>query len=172
MELEEVGIMKLNVIEVEMQEPQQISLFDISKYSSRKLRGHYKKKEIKEERLNPYLEISQIYSQIANYLPIPIMTNGQERFNYEHLTLWYSQYNIENYLYQGEEFIGEDFKIIGAELKGTENMFINERLYLHRKLLELIKNGLSVYEAAERIQPLIKKFIDEGIILELDYGES
>ena len=155
-----------------MPEPQQITLFDISQYSSRKVRGHYKKKEPKAEHLNPYAEIAQIYSQIANYLPIPIMTTGQERFDYEYLTLWYSQYNYENYLYQGEEYQGEDFKVIGAELKGTETMFINERLYIHRKLLELIKNGLSIYEAAERIQPLIKKFIDEGIILELDYGKE
>lgn len=147
-------------------DPQQISLFDISKYSSRKLRGHYKKKEIKEERLNPYLEIAQIYSQLANYLPIPIFTNGQEVFNYEYMRLWYSQYNYESYIYQGEEYEGEEFKIIGAELKGTETMFITERLLLHRKLLQLVLAGVNIQEAAAKLQPIIKRINEENIILE------
>lgn len=155
-----------------MPEPQQISLFDLSKYSSRKVRGHYKKKEPKAERLNPYAEIAQIYSQIANYLPIPIMTNGQERFDYEYLTLWYCQYNYENYLYQGEEFEGEDFKVIGAELKGTETMFITERLAIHKCLLQLVKQGMNIQEAAAKLQPIIKRIKEENIILEEEDGQS
>lgn len=152
-------------------DPQQISLFDISKYSSRKLRGHYKKKEIKEERLNPYLEIAQIYSQLANYLPIPIFTNGQEVFNYEYMRLWYSQYNYESYIYQGEKYEGEEFKIIGAELKGTETMFITERLALHKKLLQLVKDGMNIQEAAHRLQPIINKIMTEELMFKGEWDE-
>ena len=153
-------------------DPQQISLFDLSKYTSRKLRGHYKKKEIKEERLNPYLEIAQIYSQLSNYLPIPIFTNGQEVFEYEYMRLWYSQYNFENYLYQGEEYEGEEFKIIGAELKGTETMYITERLAVHKRLLQLVKSGMNIQEAAKLLQPIIKKITEDNIILEEENGEA
>ena len=152
---------------------EQLNLLDLSLYSNRKLRGHYKEKEKKPEKLNPYAQLAQLYSEVANDLPIPIMSNDDnEKYDYDLLTLWYSHYTFEQYTYQGEEFYGEDFRVIQAELKGTEDLFINERIFLHKKLLELIKKGTSIYEAAKLLQPLIFKFKSGEIILEFDYGEE
>lgn len=151
---------------------QQLNLLDVSQYTNRKFRGHYKEKEKKPEKLNPYAQLAQLYSQVANYLPIPIMTSNQEVFDYGLLTLWYSHYTFDKYSYQGEEFNGEDFKVIQAELKGTEDLFINERIFLHKKLLEIIHSGIHINEAAKLLQPLILKFKSGELILEFDYGEE
>lgn len=147
----------------------QQSLFDLSQYiAPKKNRGSYKKKEPKE--LNQYEEMALIYSQISNYLPIPIMmAQEQENFDFEYLTLWYSSYHNQKYEYRGEFYQGEEFKIIGAELKGTENFYIEFRLLLHKKLLELIQKGLNIQEAAKKLQPVIKYL--HGAT-ETDYGQS
>lgn len=156
-----------------MVEEKQINLFDLSKYGGKKLRGHYQKQEKKPEKLNPYAELSQLYSRVANYLPIPIMsTGGQEVFDYDLLTLWYSHYQAEKYHYQGESYDGEDFKIIQAELKGTEDLYVDEKIFIHKSLLNLIQKGTSINEAAKLLQPLIFKFKSGEIILEFDYGNG
>lgn len=149
----------------------QINLFDVTLYGGKKLRGHYKEKVKKEEPENPYAKIARLYGQIANYLPIPIMQT-QEQFDYEYITLWYGHYSCEYYDYQGEAFRGEDFKIIEAELKGTERFDINERIYLHEKLINLIRNGIKINEAAAMLQPLIFQIRSSKGITEQDYGET
>lgn len=151
---------------------EQLNLLDVSLCSNRKLRGHYKEKEKKPEKLNPYAQLAQLYSQVASYLPIPILTTSQEIFDYDLLTLWYCHYSYDKYSYQGEEFYGEDFKVIQAELKGTEDLYINERIFLHKKLLELVHKGKGIYEAAKLLQPLILKFKSGELILEFDYGKE
>ncbi len=148
---------------------QQQSLFDLSQYvKKKKERGKYKPKEPKQ--LNQYEEMALIYNQISNYLPIPILSmQQQEAFEFGHLRLWYSQYTSGSYDYYNEECQGEDFKIIGAELIGTENFYIEYRLKIHKKLLELIDKGLNIQEAANILQPLINKL--KGV-LEADYGKE
>lgn len=140
-----------------MLKEKQVQLFDVVQYGGKKVRGHYKKKEKEVQKLNPYLELAQIRTQLANYLPVPIFCELQDCYNYDYINLWCEVYTNEQYEYQNEMFDGEKFKIIEAELIGTEKLNIDNRLYLHKKLFDLIKTGLTIHEAAEKLQDEIKK---------------
>lgn len=146
---------------------EQFSLFDILQYGGRKKRGKYKKKEVKPIPIDPYLELSQILSQLANYFPIPICNNSaKEIYQYQHIRFWFSKHECEEYEYDKEVFNGESFNIVEAELIGTEDLSIDERLFLHKKLLEFVKNGMNIQVAAGKLQPLIIQFKNGTLILE------
>jgi len=146
----------------------QKNLFNVIEYGGKKTRGHYKKKEKSEKQkddfekikdLNPYAEAAKIYASLANYFPVSIMGAQipAECTEYKFIKLHYLTYEAEPYLYQGEICRGESFKIIEAELKGTERLKIDKRLYIHKKLLEAAKNGINIHEAAEQLQEEIKR---------------
>ena len=146
---------------------EQFSLFDVLQYGGRKKRGKYKKKEKKAIPIDPYLELSQILSQLANYFPIPICNNSaKEIYQYQHIRFWFSKHECEEYEYDKEVFNGESFNIVEAELIGTEDLSIDERLFLHKKLLEFVNKGLNIQVAAEKLQPLIIQFKNGTLILE------
>lgn len=146
---------------------EQFSLFDVLQYGGRKKRGKYKKKEVKPIPIDPYLELSQILSQLANYFPIPICNNSaKEIYQYQHIRFWFSKHECEEYEYDKEVFNGESFNIVEAELIGTEDLSIDERLFLHKKLLEFVKNGMNIQVAAGKLQPLIIQFKNGTLILE------
>ncbi len=146
---------------------EQFSLFDVLQYGGRKKRGKYKKKEVKPIPIDPYLELSQILSQLANYFPIPICNNSaKEIYQYQHIRFWFSKHECEEYEYDKEVFNGESFNIVEAELIGTEDLNIDERLFLHKKLLEFVKNGMNIQIAAGKLQPLIIQFKNGTLILE------
>lgn len=147
----------------------QFSLFNVVEYGGKLPRGKYKEKEKKVEPLNPYVELSQILSQLANYFPIPIMSNATQEdltIAYNLFNFHYNHHSCQEYEYYGDKFIGDDFNIIEAELIGTEDLFIQERLFIHKKLLELIHKGVNIHEAANRLQPFIQAFNDGSLILE------
>lgn len=152
-------------MEVILLEERQIQLFDVVEYGGKKTRGHYNKKPKEVQKLNPYLELSQVRVRLANYLPVPLMADIQECTTFGHFNLWYLHYTNEEYQYEGEIYRGEEFKIIEAELIGTERFNIDTRLYLHKKLFELINTGVTIHEAAEKLQEEIKK-------LRLENGEN
>ena len=135
----------------------QITLFDPVEYGGKKIRGHYKKKEKEIKSLNPYLELAQIRSELAGFLPIPISGDIQDCYTYGFINLWYEIYKQESYEYENEMFNGEDFRIIEAELIGTERLKVEQRLYFHKKLFELVKQGKNIQTAAEMLQDEIKK---------------
>lgn len=146
---------------------EQFSLFDVLQYGGRKKRGKYKKKEVKPIPIDPYLELSRILSQLANYFPIPICNNSaKEIYQYQHIRFWFSKHECEEYEYEKEVFNGESFNIVEAELIGTEDLNIDERLFLHKKLLEFVKNGMNIQVAAGKLQPLIIQFKNGTLILE------
>lgn len=141
---------------------QQFSLFNVVDYGGRKTRGKYKPKEKKVEPVNPYTELSILYQKLANFFPIPILNNevkNDNLTNYTYFNSWYSYY--------AEDEEATEYKVIEAELIGTEDLFIQERLFLHKKLLDLVNNkGYSIYKAAEILQPYIKGLNDGSLILE------
>lgn len=146
----------------------QQSLFDVSLYGGKKIRGHYKKRdknEIKQDAvkkiadLTPYAEFAEISAALANYLPVSLLNADceAESKDYGLIIRREIHYTNEDYEYYGEIFRGENFKLIEAELKGTEKLKIDKRLYIHKKLLDLIKTGLNIHEAAELLQEEIKR---------------
>lgn len=141
-----------------MLKEKQIQLFDVVSYGGKKQRGHYNKqpkKYIKE--LNPHLKLIRTREEIANFLPIPLMAEVFESKDYGKIRLWCQVYNSDEYEYNGEFFEGENFKIIEAELIGTEKLSVSKSLYWHKKLLNMAKNGWNIQEAAEQLQDEINE---------------
>lgn len=139
----------------------QLSLFNAQEYGGKKVRGPYNIKP-KTIELSPYQKLNNLLSQISNYLPSPIFKE-EEEFIFPNIKLWNSKYSIEPYEYNNELFNGDDFNIIEAELIGTELFSVEDRISLHSILLEKLKNGINIAEAAEKLQPLIKYIKEKDI---------
>lgn len=136
----------------------QLNLFNVQQYGGKKVRGPYNIKP-KEIELSPYQILNNLLQQLANYLPSPIFKR-EEEFLFPYLKLWNSKYTIEPYEYEAHIYNGDDFSIISAELTGTELLSVNDRIHLHQILLDKIKQGLDICEAAEKLQPVIKYIQD------------
>lgn len=132
---------------------------------SGKPRGKYKPRQPKPKVISPYKEVQDIYYEIALLLNPSILFQPpkEESIEFKYFNFRHVAYNDELYTYDGEEYRGENFNIINAELKGTETLGIKERVFLHRSFLNLVNQGNSVKQAAEIMQPIILKF-QEGMI--------
>lgn len=127
---------------------------------SGKKRGKYKPRKKVIPKMTMWQILDDIKYQIAMLLDSSLMFKYCEEFtrDYKYFTLYYLKYVAAPYEYQGEIFQGDNFKIIQAELKGTENLHIKENLFIHQKLLQLIQINYELNEAALLLQPLILKF--------------
>ena len=56
-------------------------------------------------------------------------------------------YTDEAYEYQGETYKGENFKVFEAEIIGTENMYLEDRLKIHQAVLSYLDAGATIEEA-------------------------
>lgn len=150
----------------------QVNLFTVKDYLSKEeiqkeknKRGPYKKTPKKPKTYNPFEEMSKLYQKLANFLPLPLFTSEKEVFDFGEIRAWYINYVDEQYFHQGESFCGETFKVIEAEIKGTENFFIEERVYLHKKIIEFLTDGEEISDAVKKLSPLIQMF-HSGLTLE------
>lgn len=50
----------------------------------------------------------------------------------------------------------ENFKVIEAEIAGTEKYDIDTRIELHKELLEYLENGDSIEVALSKLEPKLK----------------
>lgn len=118
--------------------------------------------------IDPYELIGHIYNHIAiNYVPLPLLSKEDAAFSFNGLHVFYSVYLPEEYTYydyptQGQEgndetVSGEDFQVFEAELIGTENFNINDRLTLHTRLIELLEQGVQLKQATSMLQPEIER---------------
>lgn len=117
-------------------------------------RGPYNKNKIVD--LNPWEVMSRIYRELSNYCVFPLFSNKTTAIENNGLRLWHTVYTNETYSYFDEEFTGEDFKIIEAEIIGTELMPIEWRLFLHYTLLDFLKD----YFTLNDIMPYIHQLMD------------
>lgn len=136
----------------------QKSIFNIRPFQTleeiereKRKRGNYKPKVGKQISLNPYAEMKNLYACLANYLPMPLFSNNEGVFIYGKIKYWYMIYNDDEYCYNGDIFNGENFKILEAEIIGTEKLNIEDRVHLYRRLVELLHEGLRLDEAVERL---------------------
>lgn len=146
-------------------------------HESRK-RGKYNKKVetdnqyqfllILSHLINPYSFISEIYAYIAmKYVAMPLLSKEEAVFCFQGLKVYYSTYEPDTYTYydyptQGIEGIdcicnGEDFQIFEAELIGTESFDVNDRIYIHTRLLDLLEQGVQLEQATKQLQPEIER---------------
>lgn len=142
---------------------EQQSLFDVQNFvklpakkgsKAGKKRGPYNKNKMKD--LNPWVEMGKCYRELASYCPYPLFNQEDLTIANKGLRLWYRVYKHETYPYFNEICTGEDFKIIEAEIIGTELMPIEWRLFLHLSLLDFLKDGFSLNDTMPYIHKLIK----------------
>lgn len=132
------------------------------KDANKNKRGHYQKHH-KSIIYNPYTEIKDLYRQLANFLPQPLFSDREEVFHLSGITGWYTVYDWEEYeydnaMFEGEEkgtFEGEYFKIVEAEIEGTENFCVEDRIALHKELINYLEKGIPLNEAMAMLQPYI-----------------
>lgn len=118
-------------------------------------RGSYNTKP-KVVQYNPYTHMQKLYSQLASFLPIPLFLNEEAVFDYEGVKGWYVVYSPENYEYENKVYPGEQFNIIEAEITGTENFNIIDRINLHEKLIKLLQQRVELKNAIKLVQQDVK----------------
>ena len=145
---------------------------------SGKERGRYKPRKIKPKTFSMYQELVNIQFQLALLInPLAVMYKpNNELIEYEYFNFWTLKYTNDKYSYKGEEYEGENFSIIGAELKGCEKLGIKENLFLHHQLFKQLTK-IHLIRAAQNLQPLILAFANGDLIFDdkkprYEYGDK
>lgn len=95
-------------------------------------------------------ELRKIYIELANYFPPPLFLQSDNEYTDTGIIrTWHQVYQNETYNYKGTIYKGQNFQVSEAEIIGTEDFNIDERLYLHKELLERIK-------AQEKLEVIFK----------------
>lgn len=110
-------------------------------------RGSYNTKP-KIYEIDPYTKISNIYSRLANYLPYPLGKNEEMVITKNGLRGWYNIFDAEGELPQ---------RLFQAEIIGTENFYITDRIQVHSKLLEYLNNRVQLEDAVKLIQQEVRE---------------
>lgn len=142
-------------------------LDNIVKLHESRKRGKYNKKVVTKD-YNPYTYINEIYNKIAvKHTSLPLFSREETAFCFNGLRVTYSVYDPEEYIYydyptqgaegNGELCQGEDFQVYQAELIGTEYMTVEDRIYLHDKLIEYLEQGVELKQAVSLVQPEIER---------------
>lgn len=116
-------------------------------------------------------KMSEIYSRLSNFFPI---INKYEEFEDVGIIRSYKvHYPPETYKYKGVLYKGQDFTERQAEIRGSELLGIEERLFLHSELLETLENGYTIEQCNSWIESLLnlmlQNFNARLIILALIY---
>lgn len=139
----------------------------VQEHESRK-RGSYNKKFATDKYIqlililstliDPNTYLNEIYSLLAHkYFARPSITEPETVFSFEGIRIYYMVYEAGEYEYFGEKFEGEPFQEFQAEIIGTENLLINDRIRVHTKLLEHLDKGVELKKAVELVQPEITR---------------
>ncbi len=123
-------------------------------------RGYYNTKP-KVVEYNPYTHMQKLYTQLASFLPIPLFLKEEAVFDYNGVKGWYLPYEPEEYEYENEIFKGEQFNVIEAEITGTENFNITDRIQLHEKLINLLKQRVELKNAIKLVQQDVRELQKE-----------
>ena len=163
----------------------QLNIFSNSKYTqlekeSRKLKSkrvHYKTPSYKKAYKNDigsnitqndtynWGRMRQLHLTIANFFPIffsgvePTITEDNYKvYDFGIVRVWDNVYLPETYTHQGSIYKGQEFRVLEAEIVGTEDLNIQERLYIHETLLELLECGYRIEQLNWYIESLINLF--------------
>lgn len=110
-------------------------------------------------------KMTKLYSTLANFFPI-FFTNiepssegeGYKTYDFGMVRVWDLSYFPEKYTYQRKEYLGQDFKVLEAEVIGTEDLNIDERLFIHENLLELLEEGYRIEQLNWWLEELVNCF--------------
>jgi hypothetical protein len=107
----------------------------------------------------------KLHSLLANFFPIffsgvePSIIDGENKaYDLGIVRVWDNIYLPESYTHKGTIYKGQDFRVIEAEIIGSEDLNIQERLYLHETLLELLEDGYNINQLNWYIESLVNLF--------------
>lgn len=124
----------------------------VSKLNALK-RGCYNKKP---KPINPYLELQNICTYLAGFFERPNFPEKTDEVVFcNGFKLSINVYTPENYEYEGEIYPGESFIEAQAELEGTQQFTLKERLELHRKAQAYLRGYDTLEVVYEKIKPEI-----------------
>ena len=107
----------------------------------------------------------ELNSRLANFFPI--FFNGVEPteegedyrcYDFGVVRVWDNNYQSEYYTHQGTSYKGQDFKVLEAEVIGTEDLNIDERLFVHESLLEALEDGYQIEQLNWWIEEMVNYF--------------
>lgn len=103
-------------------------------------------------------KMKSVYAALANYFPPPLFSlSDSEFFDCGCVRVWKSLYTAEIYEHSGTTFNGQNFTVLEAEIIGSENLPVQERLFLHELLLDRLRSGITPDTATIDIAEYIKK---------------
>lgn len=174
-------VVQMNELNLFSNNPEFAEYDKMIKDANKNKRGHYQK-HLKPIIYNPYTEIKDLYRKLANFLPLPLFQTETEVFHYtinenqqnskntvangiKGVTAWYTTYTDEEYEYIDAKFEdekngtyqGDNFKVIEAEIDGTENFYVEDRIELHKELISYLSQGITLENAITMLQPSAKR---------------
>ena len=140
----------------------QISLINIEEFYLKpvKKRGHYKKHAKPVEPESPWVTMQNLYKKLAGFFEIPVFTTSDEVITQGDIRIWCSVYTDETFSYQGEIFKGECFKVFEAELIGSENLYLEDRIAVHKELLAQLEANATIEEAVKHVKTMFKGLLE------------
>ena len=118
-------------------------------------------------------KMEAVYKRLANFFPIflpnsllshlctgELVENTEEclAYNFGMVRSWKNNYYEENYTYRGETFKGQEFEDVGAEVKGTGDLNVEERLFVHEELLEALEEGYEIDQLNWWLEEMVNYF--------------
>lgn len=157
-------VVQMNELNLFSNNPEFAEYDKMIKDANKNKRGHYQK-HFKPIIYNPYTEIKDLYRKLANFLPLPLFQTETEVFHYSGVTAWYTTYTDEEYEYIDAKFEdekngtyqGDNFKVVEAEIDGTENFYVEDRIELHKELISYLSQGITLENAIIMLQPSAKR---------------
>jgi hypothetical protein len=107
----------------------------------------------------------ELHKRLANFFPIffsnidpSIIEEDFKVYDFGVVRVWDNVYLPETYTHKGAIYKGQEFRVIEAEIAGSEDLNIQERIYLHETLLELLEEGYNINQLNWYIESLVNLF--------------
>ena len=107
----------------------------------------------------------ELHKRLANFFPIffsniepSITSEDYKAYDFGIVRVWDNVYLPETYTHKGAIYKGQEFRVIEAEIIGSEDLNIQERIYLHETLLELLEEGYNINQLNWYIESLVNLF--------------
>ena len=71
-----------------------------------------------------------------------------------------NKYYKETYTHRGTIYLGQEFEDVGAEIKGTEDLGLEERIWLHSCLLDRLEDGEEIDRMNAEIEYIVNLFLN------------
>ena len=90
-----------------------------------------------------YRIYEQIYFMLSRNVLAQAYNNEDDIIEYEEkgFRIWKEQYRAGFYFYEGKKYNGKKFDLYGANIIGTEELPLNDRLRIHIQALRELRNG-------------------------------